>query len=88
MASRRRKGEWADLAVPGAVIAVRVTPGARKNQLSRAGDGLRILVTAPPEDGRATAAVVELLAGALGVAKSRLVLVAGATHRDKRFRLE
>jgi uncharacterized protein YggU (UPF0235/DUF167 family) len=42
----------------------------------------------PPEEGRATAAVAEALAHALGVAKGRLVLVRGAASRDKRFRLD
>jgi uncharacterized protein YggU (UPF0235/DUF167 family) len=88
MADKRAKGVWADLAVPGMVIAVRVTPGGRANLLSRDGETLRITVTAAPEDGRATAAVTVMLAEALGVAKTRLVLIAGASHRDKRFRLD
>lgn len=48
----------------------------------------RCTVTAAPEDGRANAAVAAALAYALGVAKSRLVLVRGQTSRDKLFRLE
>lgn len=49
---------------------------------------IRISVTEVPQDGRATAAAQEMLARALGVAKTRLVLVRGATSRDKVFRLE
>jgi len=45
-------------------------------------------VTVVPEGGKATAAVVTLLAKALGVAKSRLTLLRGATGRDKVFRLD
>ena len=45
-------------------------------------------MTAKLIDGKATAAVCALLATALGVAKSRLVLVRGVTSRDKVFRLE
>jgi uncharacterized protein YggU (UPF0235/DUF167 family) len=41
-----------------------------------------------PEDGRANKAVSELLAEALGVAKTRLTLVRGATSREKVFRLD
>ncbi|MEZ5754085.1 MAG: DUF167 domain-containing protein [Paracoccaceae bacterium] len=83
-----RKGERADLAVPGAEFAVRVTPRARVASCVLEGDLWRIAVGAPPEDGRANAAVAEVLAHALGVAKGRLVLVRGATSREKRFRLE
>jgi hypothetical protein len=83
-----KKGAWADQAVPGAEFALRVTPGARQAGLTAGPEGLRCTVTAPPEDGRANRAVAELLAHALGVAKSRLTLVRGATSRDKLFRLD
>lgn len=82
------KGAWADLAVSGAEFALRVTPRARREGLSRDGAGLRAAVTAPPEDGKANAAVQALLAHALGVARTRLVLVRGAAARDKVFRLD
>ncbi|MCC1480088.1 DUF167 domain-containing protein [Roseibaca sp. Y0-43] len=75
------------LAHPGAEFALHVTPGARRNALTE-GDPLRVHVTAPPEDGRATQAVQKLLAKALGVAPSRLHLVRGATSRQKLFRLD
>lgn len=78
----------AHLAVAGAEFAVRVTPRARRPGVVLEGAVWRVGVTAPPEDGRATAAVAEALAHALGVAKGRLVLVRGATARDKVFRLE
>jgi uncharacterized protein YggU (UPF0235/DUF167 family) len=84
-----KRGEWADLAVPGTEFRLRVTPAARRDALERGEDGtIRAHVTAAPEDGKATAAVAALLALALGVAKSRLTLVRGATSRDKMFRLE
>lgn len=82
------KGAWADLALAGAEFALRVTPRARREEITRDAGGIRVAVFAPPEDGRANAAVQALLAHALGVAKSRLVLVRGATSRDKLFRLE
>jgi uncharacterized protein YggU (UPF0235/DUF167 family) len=83
-----QKGEWSELAVPGAEFALRVTPRARREEIARDGAGFRAAVFAPPEDGKANAAVQALLAHALGVAKSRLVLVRGATSREKVFRLE
>ncbi|MFC3569978.1 DUF167 domain-containing protein [Paracoccus sp. TOH] len=76
------------LARPGAEIAVRVTPRASRNAVILDGGTIRVTVTTVPEDGKANAAVVKLLAKALGVAKSRLVLVRGATARDKLFRLD
>ena len=82
------KGAWADLALPGATLALLVTPNARHNTLTREAAGLRCTVTATPEDGHANHAVTELLAHALGVARTRLVLMQGATSRDKLFRLD
>lgn len=82
-----KKGEWADRATAGASFACHVTPRARRNALTE-GDPIKAEVTAAPEDGKANAAVAELLAHALGVAKSRLTLIKGATSRDKVFRLD
>ena len=62
------------LAVEGKEFAVRVTPGGRRNAIEICNDTLRIWVTDAPEGGKANAAVQRLLARALGVAKSRLVL--------------
>ncbi len=76
------------LAQPGTKIAVRVTPKASRNAVVMGEAGLRVLVTVVPEDGKANAAVVKLLAKALGVAKTRLVLIRGASSRDKVFRLD
>lgn len=82
------KGELAHLAIPGAEIAVRVTPGASADAIMLIDGVLRIRVTPRPEGGKATAAAQKLLARALGVAKTRLVLIRGATARDKLFRLD
>ena len=75
------------LALEGAEIAVRVTPKASRDRIVVEEGQIRVYVTTVPEDGKANAAVQALLAHALGVAKSRLLLVRGATSRDKVFRL-
>ncbi|SFB84043.1 DUF167 domain-containing protein [Tropicimonas isoalkanivorans] len=83
------KADLAYLAEPGAEIAVRVTPKASRNAVEVADDGaLRVYVTTVPEAGKANAAVQKLLAKALGVPKSTLALVRGATSRDKVFRVD
>lgn len=82
------KGLHADLAIPGAEFTVRATPRARKPGLALQDGTFRIAVTAPADEGRANAAVTEALAAALGVAKTRLSLIRGATARDKTFRLD
>ena len=77
--------DLSNLAVPGTEIAVRVTPKASRNRVTEEGGAIRVYVTTVPEDGKATAAVQKLLAKHMGLAKSRLSLVRGATSRDKTF---
>ena len=64
-------------------LAVRVTPGARGEGLEIVDGRLLAKVRAKPEDGKATAAVLELIAEALSLAPSRLQLLRGATSREK-----
>src|SRR6266702_3670019 len=70
----------------GCVLAVRVQPGARKAGVKgEQNSALKLAVTAPPEDGRANAAVIELLAEILDVKRKQLELIVGPTSRDKKF---
>jgi uncharacterized protein len=64
-------------------LPVRVTPGARVEALELGDTALIAKVRAKPEDGKANAAVIDLVARGLGVAPSRLTLLKGATSRDK-----
>ena len=68
-------------------LAVRVTPGARIESLELADGGLAAKVRAKPQDGAANAAVLKLIASALGIAPSRIELLRGATSREKLFRI-
>jgi uncharacterized protein (TIGR00251 family) len=45
---------------------------------------LRVAVTAPPQDGRANAALVEFLRDLLGLKRSQVELHSGATNRIKK----
>jgi uncharacterized protein (TIGR00251 family) len=65
-------------------IAVRVSPGARRTEVvGRHGGGWRVRVAAPPERGRANAALLDHLVSVLGVPRATVRLVAGSTSRDK-----
>lgn len=86
--ARRNVADLRAQALAGAEFALRVTPRASRNALIAEGGVLKVLVTVVPEDGQANRAVQELLAEALGVAKTRLTLLRGATARDKVFRLD
>jgi uncharacterized protein YggU (UPF0235/DUF167 family) len=67
-------------------VSVHVHPRARRNALDLSPSGtLKAAVTAAPEDGKATAAVIALLAGAWRLPKSAISLKQGAASRDKVF---
>ncbi|HEX6603491.1 MAG TPA: DUF167 domain-containing protein [Sphingomicrobium sp.] len=76
-----------------AILAIRVTPRSARPGIGgwRAGaDGreeLEVRVAEAPADGAANDAVVKLLAKALGVSRSELAIVSGATARHKRVQV-
>jgi uncharacterized protein len=73
----------------GVLLSVRAQPRASRNEvLGEHGGALKVAVTAPPEDGRANAAVAKTLAKALGIPKSRVTLISGGTSRNKVFRVQ
>jgi uncharacterized protein (TIGR00251 family) len=73
----------------GIRLRLKVQPKARREGIQGlaedAGGGtvLKLAVRAPPEDGKANAAVIALLADRFGVAKSAVSVVSGATDRRK-----
>jgi uncharacterized protein len=72
----------------GVRVRVKVLPRARRDAVDgivegRDGPALRVWVTAPPDEGKANAAVIALLARAWRVPKSAIALVQGTTSRQK-----
>ena len=74
------------MAAPSTRLRLRVSPGARggpSRSIERHGDAWKVRVAAPPEDGRANDAVLELLADRLELSRASLKLVSGRSTRDK-----
>jgi uncharacterized protein (TIGR00251 family) len=70
----------------GCLLPVRAQPGARKTAVVGEHAGaLKVAVMAPPEDGRANQALVEVLREALGLKRGQVELVGGAKSRKKSF---
>lgn len=70
----------------GYVLPVLAQPRARRTGVQgEQASALKVAVTAPPQDGRANEALVEALRKALGVKRSQVELIGGATARDKLF---
>ena len=74
---------------PRTSLRLRVVPGAKRPGIvGRHGDAWKVRVGAPPEQGRANDAVLELLARVLDVERRDLTLARGASSRDKVVMLE
>jgi uncharacterized protein (TIGR00251 family) len=70
----------------GLILRVRAQPGARKvGVMGEHAGALKLAVSAPPEDGKANDALIDLLCELLGIKRSQVALVRGATSRDKQF---
>jgi len=67
----------------GVTVEVRAQPRARRTALTCSGGALKAQVTAPAEDGKANAAVIELLSAAWKLPKSAIAVTRGTTSRDK-----
>ena len=78
------------MTIARARLAVRVHPGARRTALlGRLESGeWKLAVNAPPEDGRANDAVVELLAELLGLKRRQVSVARGLSSRSKQVEVE
>ena len=69
----------------GIFLNLRVSPGARRTSIEGpyGEDALKLKVASPPVDGKANAEVERFLAKLLGVSRSDVAVVRGASSRDK-----
>lgn len=74
--------------VESALLRVRVTPRSSRNAVDGfAGEPLKVRLTAPPVDGKANRALVEILAEKLHVPRKSIEIVAGEASRQKTLRI-
>jgi len=69
----------------GSALAVRITPRATRNEIVEVLDDgtIKVRIAAPPADNEANEVLIEYLSEILGVPRSKLDIVAGASGRDK-----
>jgi uncharacterized protein len=80
---------WLISAKDGCVITVKVTPRAAKSEIAGAEtEWLRARVKAPPVDGKANAALIELLSDVCRVPKRDISVIAGCSARLKRIHIK
>jgi uncharacterized protein (TIGR00251 family) len=67
----------------GARLVISAKPKSSQEGVSVKGGTVVVRVSAPPEDGRANARVVDVVAVYFGVPRSRVAIVRGETARQK-----
>ena len=73
----------------GVELDLKVVPGSSRERIVGEYDGaLKVVVTAPPEGGKANRAVVKLLAERFGRARREVEIVAGHGSPRKRVRVK
>ena len=71
------------------VLNILGTPGAKKNAIGKVkGMQLKVSVTAPPEDGKATDFMVKFLAKEFGVSPKDFQVVFGQYNVNKQLRIK
>ncbi len=79
---------WVRDEAGGAVLEVLVQPRASRTRVVGEHDGrLKVQLAAPPVEGEANQALVEMLARALGVRKADVVIQRGDSGRRKTVRV-
>ena len=81
-----------NLARDGLRVAIRLLPRAKADRLcavcvAETGRAIKASVTAPPENGRANEALLQLLARAWRLPRRDFSIVAGAASRNKAVRI-
>lgn len=70
------------------LLHVKVVPGAKRDQIAGIlGERLKIRISAPPEGGKANAAVCAIIAKAVGVRARDVTVETGHTNPEKTLRL-
>ncbi len=79
---------WLREEAGGVALEVLVQPRASRTRVMGEHDGrLKVQLAAPPVDGEANQALVEFLAGALGVRKADVTIARGEAGRRKTVRV-
>lgn len=70
------------------ILAVRVIPRSPRSKIDgRRGDAILVRLAAPPVEGAANEALIDLLSREFHLPKRQITIVSGATSRDKRVEL-
>ncbi len=80
--------QFCEPSTDGVLLHIKVVPGASRSKIAGVlGDRLKVLIAAPPEDGKANKAICQLLGKIFSVPKRDVAVVKGTTNPIKTVQL-
>lgn len=67
----------------GIIVNLRISPNAKKNEIIKDGDIIKVKITALPIDGKANKALVEFFAKNFKIQKTSIEILKGETSKEK-----
>lgn len=67
----------------GVIVSFKISPNAKKNEIIKENDIIKIKITAQPIDGKANKAVIEFLSKTFKIPKTSIEILKGDTSKDK-----
>ena len=67
----------------GIIVNLRISPNAKKNEIIKDGDIIKVKITALPIDGKANKALVEYLSKNFKIPKTSIEILKGETSKEK-----
>jgi uncharacterized protein (TIGR00251 family) len=67
----------------GIIVTFKISPNAKKNEIIKENDIIKIKIAAQPVDGKANKAVVEFLSKTFKIPKTSIEILKGETSKDK-----
>lgn len=67
----------------GIIVNLRISPNAKKNEIIKDGDIIKVKITALPIDGKANKALIEFFAKNFKIPKTSIEILKGETSKEK-----
>lgn len=67
----------------GIIVNLKISPNAKKNEIIKDGDIIKVKITALPIDGKANKALVEFFAKNFKIPKTSIEILKGETSKEK-----
>lgn len=67
----------------GIIVNIRISPNAKRNEIIKDGEIIKVKITAQPIDGKANKALVEYFSKLFKVPKTSIKILKGETSKEK-----